>query len=316
MFLCTSRNVKEIDNIDELCKNKVSIMEAEAMCRRVTKKEIWEVLVSIDDNKAPRLDGYLEKFYKAAWSIMGKEVEEAIQYNGDVNYVSVIREALEEFSDVSGLYPNLSKSVMFCNNVNEETKEAILQVGEKVQGKAKIAWKDVCKPKCKGGLGLKPLDIWNKVLMTRHLWNVASKKDFLWVKWINVYRLKGKNLWEVDYDCNASWGWRKLLELKEMTRPHIWSNIMIEENIKMKLSGLRVTESSSVREILQKEWKFMDCLIGNVDMVGTYFRIAIRWKCSSVLGYLLELKFYPDLMMPHITASMALGVSTGKVFIC
>ncbi|GJZ69544.1 hypothetical protein Tco_0633094 [Tanacetum coccineum] len=40
MFLGASRSMKEIDNIEELCKNKVSMMEAEAMCRRVTEKEI------------------------------------------------------------------------------------------------------------------------------------------------------------------------------------------------------------------------------------------------------------------------------------
>ncbi|GJW35664.1 RNA-directed DNA polymerase, eukaryota, reverse transcriptase zinc-binding domain protein [Tanacetum coccineum] len=49
------------------------------MCRRVTEKEIWEALVSIDDNKAPGPDGYTTKFYKAAGSVVGKEVEEAIQ---------------------------------------------------------------------------------------------------------------------------------------------------------------------------------------------------------------------------------------------
>ncbi|GJT14523.1 hypothetical protein Tco_0861565 [Tanacetum coccineum] len=145
--------------------------------------------------------------------------------NGDVNLVSVIREALEEFSEVSRLYPNLSKSVMFCSNVNEETKEAILQVVPFTIGKLPARYLGVPLPKCNGGLGLKPLDIWNKELMTRHIWNVASKKDSLWVKWINVYRIKRKNIWEVDYDCNASWGWRKLMELRVMNRPHYWSNI-------------------------------------------------------------------------------------------
>nr|GEX09581.1 hypothetical protein [Tanacetum cinerariifolium] len=55
--------------------------------------------------------------------------------------------------------------------------------GEKVNGKAKIAWKNV--------------------------------------KWVNMYKLKGRNVWEVPIDDNASWGWRKLLELREQVRPHI-----------------------------------------------------------------------------------------------
>ncbi|GKF92209.1 putative reverse transcriptase domain, reverse transcriptase zinc-binding domain protein [Tanacetum coccineum] len=43
--------------------------------------------------------------------------------NGDVNSV---KDALDEFSEISGLYPNMSKSVMFCNNVMDNIKEAIL----------------------------------------------------------------------------------------------------------------------------------------------------------------------------------------------
>ncbi|GKD72578.1 RNA-directed DNA polymerase, eukaryota, reverse transcriptase zinc-binding domain protein, partial [Tanacetum coccineum] len=143
------------------------------------------------------------------------------------------KKSFEEFSEISGLYPNLSKRLIFYSNVNEGRLKLISSVlfamqtywasvfflskavikeidsllksflwsqGEKVQAKAKITWKNICKPKCNGGLGLKILDIWNKVI-------------------------KGKNIWEVDYDNNASWGWNKLIELREIIRPHVWSNI-------------------------------------------------------------------------------------------
>nr|GEW19248.1 reverse transcriptase domain-containing protein [Tanacetum cinerariifolium] len=52
--------------------------------------------------------------------------------------------------------------------------------GELQRGKAWVSWKDVCHPKQNGGLGLKPLESWNKSLFVKHLYNVAAKKNTLW----------------------------------------------------------------------------------------------------------------------------------------
>ncbi|GJY46111.1 hypothetical protein Tco_0435174 [Tanacetum coccineum] len=46
----------------------------------------------------------------------------------------------------------------------------------------KIVIKDIERPKENGGLGFKPMKQWNNVLLVKHLWNVANKKDTLWVK--------------------------------------------------------------------------------------------------------------------------------------
>nr|GEY38434.1 RNA-directed DNA polymerase, eukaryota, reverse transcriptase zinc-binding domain protein [Tanacetum cinerariifolium] len=59
------------------------------------------------------------------------------------------------------------------------------------KGKAKISWENICRPKDEAGLGLKNLQIWNEVLIMKHLWNVSANTDTLWVKWINVEKLKG-----------------------------------------------------------------------------------------------------------------------------
>ncbi|GJZ81199.1 RNA-directed DNA polymerase, eukaryota, reverse transcriptase zinc-binding domain protein [Tanacetum coccineum] len=74
----------------------------------------------------------------------------------------------------------LFKGFLWCN-------------GDLTRGKASVAWKDVCKPKYQGGLGLKPLNLWNKTLLIKHLWNIAANKESLWVKWINTVKLKGRN---------------------------------------------------------------------------------------------------------------------------
>lgn len=59
--------------------------------------------------------------------------------------------------------------------------------------------------------------------MTTHTWRVLTHKESMWVKWVYEYRLKGKSLWEVNVSANASWGWRKLLRIRNKVRPFIFS---------------------------------------------------------------------------------------------
>lgn len=58
----------------------------------------------------------------------------------DVKFVKVIKLALEEFSNVSGLHPNLSKSTVFFGSVKEEVQHGILQVIGFVKGKLPVRY--------------------------------------------------------------------------------------------------------------------------------------------------------------------------------
>lgn len=97
--------------------------------------------------------------------------------------------------------------------------------GDLTQGKAKVAWKQVCLPKVEGCLSLRRFSVWNKALMPMHIWKFFSHKESLWVKWIHSYRLVGRSLWDVRLKADASWGWRKLLLLRDMVRPFLFSKI-------------------------------------------------------------------------------------------
>ncbi|GJX61979.1 RNA-directed DNA polymerase, eukaryota, reverse transcriptase zinc-binding domain protein [Tanacetum coccineum] len=77
--------------------------------------------------------------------------------------------------------------------------------GDLARGKAKIAWKTLCKPKCQGGLGFKNLGRWNEVLLTKLIWNIAANKKSLWVKWVHVVKLGGKSFWAIEAKNNDSW---------------------------------------------------------------------------------------------------------------
>lgn len=61
-------------------QKKVVLNEARfSLCRMVTEKEVKEALWSIKDDKSPGLDGYNSYVFKITWSIVGKEVYQAVQ---------------------------------------------------------------------------------------------------------------------------------------------------------------------------------------------------------------------------------------------
>ncbi|VFR01378.1 unnamed protein product [Cuscuta campestris] len=60
---------------------------------------------------------------------------------------------------------------------------------------AKVAWADICKPKNEGGLGLRDAETWNNALLCKAVWNIAAKKDSLWVIWVHTVYLRNECVW-------------------------------------------------------------------------------------------------------------------------
>ncbi|GJX76495.1 RNA-directed DNA polymerase, eukaryota, reverse transcriptase zinc-binding domain protein [Tanacetum coccineum] len=61
----------------------------------------------------------------------------------------------------------------------------------------------------------------NHALMIKHLWNIASKKDLLWVKWLNIYRIKGNCIWNLKVKKNFSWNLKQILSLRDSIRINV-----------------------------------------------------------------------------------------------
>ncbi|GKC63304.1 putative RNA-directed DNA polymerase, partial [Tanacetum coccineum] len=91
--------------------------------------------------------------------------------------------------------------------------------GEYKRGKSKVSWDVICLPKSEGGLGIRCLKVFNGALMATHIWNIVTNKDSLWVRWIHMYKLKDRTFWDVRPKASMSWGWRKLLQLREVVKP-------------------------------------------------------------------------------------------------
>lgn len=63
--------------------------------------------------------------------------------------------------------------------------------------------------------------IWNKALLGKQVWSIATKEDSLWVRWVHGRYLKHHRIWEVTEPSNASWHWRKLVRIKDLLLPAV-----------------------------------------------------------------------------------------------
>ncbi|GJY63013.1 RNA-directed DNA polymerase, eukaryota, reverse transcriptase zinc-binding domain protein [Tanacetum coccineum] len=119
------------------------------------------------------------------------------------------------------------------------------------KGKAKVAWKHICQPKDHGGLGIKNIEIWNEALLSKHVWNIASKKDTLWVKWIHMLKLKDCSIWNAQVNESDSWNWKCLLEIRDKMAKKMQFEVGNGENISMWYdkwhdSGLLIDKISNI----------------------------------------------------------------------
>lgn len=139
-----------------------------------------------------------------------------LSFAGRLQLVSSVLSSLHVYWASMFLLP-----VHVCDSIDKILKKFLWSSGDDGSGIASVAWKDVCKPKNQGGLGLKPLRLMNEALMTKHLWNVISKKDSLWVKWVYLYRIKDRNIWFNVSSEHGAWSWNQILELRDKIRAFV-----------------------------------------------------------------------------------------------
>ncbi|KAF5803513.1 putative reverse transcriptase zinc-binding domain-containing protein [Helianthus annuus] len=65
----------------------------------------------------------------------------------------------------------------------------------------------------------------NKALMAFHIWSIVSKRDSLWVEWVQSYRLKGKSFWVCKTPANCCSSWRNIIHMRPLIRKHVWSEL-------------------------------------------------------------------------------------------
>ena len=92
-------------------------------------------------------------------------------------------------------------TVFIIPSGNIHTLETLFQKFQWAQGvdpngKCRLVWGEVCKPIPCGGLGFKRLAIWNRALVSKHLYDILARRKSLWVEWLWNSRFNG-SLWDV-----------------------------------------------------------------------------------------------------------------------
>ena len=93
--------------------------------------------------------------------------------------------------------------------------------GDSSKGKCRIAWDSVCRPSMSGGLGIKRLSVWNRALISKHIWDLITHRNSLWVTWISRQYLHSTSLWNIRQRYKWSWVFRKILTLRDHIRRFI-----------------------------------------------------------------------------------------------
>ncbi|GKB79639.1 RNA-directed DNA polymerase, eukaryota, reverse transcriptase zinc-binding domain protein, partial [Tanacetum coccineum] len=253
VFLGQLTPVKSIDGIGNIFTSKLTSKEASYMIREnvtgtdvcMAVKEFFSNGKLLKDVNATQIvlipkvnDACNVTDYRPTACCNGKSIQDNILltwdllkgYNrkddllvlchGDAESVKVIKDALNDFSNISGLKPNMSKSIIFFRNVDIGEKNRILEMIPFQVGRFPMRYlgvplitKRLGKEHCK--------QLIDKVKAK----NIAAKKDTLWVQWIHMVKLRKKSMWEVTAETNDSWIWKCLLGLE--TKPESISSLRL-----------------------------------------------------------------------------------------
>ncbi|VFQ75780.1 unnamed protein product [Cuscuta campestris] len=63
--------------------------------------------------------------------------------------------------------------------------------------------------------GWENLTAWNKALIMKLNWDLANKKDNLWVRWIHSRYIKDEGIWEYMPKYDACHYWRKMIKVRQ-----------------------------------------------------------------------------------------------------
>lgn len=187
-----------------------------------------------------------------------------------------------------------------CLKILEQMSNSFLWKGVPtgVRG-AKVSWEIVCTSKESGGLGLRRLSLWKKIMGLKLIWLLFASSGSLWVSWTRLHRIGFENFWTLDPDRSGSWLWQSLCKLRQLARPFVvceigsgitgsflfdnWTSLGLLIGIvggnAPRLIGL--AETASVREALVGEQWWLNSSRSRNSVVSSEEDDQFLWKIGE-----------------------------------
>ena len=86
---------------------------------------------------------------------------------------------------------------------------------------AKVSWEALCSSTKSGGLGLRRLSPWNRIMGLKLIWLLFASSGSLWVSWTRLHLIGADNFWILDATRSGSWVWKSLCKLRQLARPFV-----------------------------------------------------------------------------------------------
>lgn len=81
-----------------------------------------------------------------------------------------------------------------------------------------MSWVVVCQNKACGGLGVKPMLLWNQAAIMKYMWELIMEKNTSWAMWVTQVNLERLSFWGITKPTDCSWSWKNLLKLREVAK--------------------------------------------------------------------------------------------------
>ncbi|KAG7541208.1 Reverse transcriptase zinc-binding domain [Arabidopsis thaliana x Arabidopsis arenosa] len=96
---------------------------------------------------------------------------------------------------------------------------------------ARVAWKDVCKPKEEGGLGIRRLEDFQVVFQLKLIWIFFASAGSLWVAWLKGNVFHRKSFWVLEDSQRLSRTVKCMLKLKPLLKDFLQCEIGNGKNV-------------------------------------------------------------------------------------